>query len=170
MLYLTAFILPLLIAVWWDGLCFAALIHCCFYLWYQVLRDIWKKDIKCPYNSLGAHPLVWLARWALDKSGDFLEPRCSPVCAVNLGDDKGPPPPYLVADVSIVISSLRAPGEWELLGRNRDAENGLVGPAGGGEGGMNGESGTDVCPRVKQTGSGKLLGSIGSPAWCSMIT
>ena len=52
------------------------------------------------------------------------------------------------------------------MGRNRDTENGLVGPAGGGEGGMNGESGTDVCPRVKQTGSGKLLGSTRSSAQC----
>ena len=65
-----------------------------------------------------------------------MESRCPPVCAVNLGGDKGLPPPYLVTDVSVVISSLRAPGERELLGKNRDADawNGLVDPAGEGEG------------------------------------
>jgi len=93
---------------------------------------------------------------------------------VNLGGDKGLPPPYLVTDVSVVISSLRAPGERELLGKNRDADawNGLVDPAGEGEGGMNGQSSTDVHthPRVKQIGSGELLCSVGSPAWCSEIT
>ena len=79
-------------------------------LWHQVLRDIWKKEIKCPYDSLGVHPLAWLTRWALDKSGDFLEPRCPSVYAVNLGGDEGLPPPYLVTGVSDVISSLWAPG------------------------------------------------------------
>ena len=122
-------------------------------LWHQVLRDIWKKEIKCPYDSLGVHPLAWLTQWALDKSGDFLEPRCPSVYAVNLGGDEGLPPPYLVTGVSVVISSLWAPGERELLGRNRDAdtENRLVDPGGEGEGGMNGESSTDICalPRVK---------------------
>lgn len=90
---------------------------------------------------------------------------------MNLGGDKGLPPPYLVTDVSVVISSLRAPGERELLGKNRDADawNGLVDPAGEGEGGMNGESSTDIyiLPFSKTE---KLLYDTGSPARGSAIT
>ena len=61
-----------------------------------------------------------------------------------------------------------------MQGRNRDAdiEKGLMDMAGEEDSGTNRESSTDMYTPacVKQTASGKLLHSTGSPAGCSVMT
>ena len=56
-----------------------------------------------------------------------------------------------------------------MQGSNRDADigNGLTDTVGKGEGGTNGDSGTDIyaLPGVECMASGKLLHSMGSSAW-----
>ena len=57
-----------------------------------------------------------------------------------------------------------------MQGRNRDTdiEGSLVDTVGEGEDGINSKNSTDIYtpPCVKETASGKLLYSTGSPAWC----
>ena len=61
-----------------------------------------------------------------------------------------------------------------LLQDNRDAdvENRLVGTAGEGEGGTNGESSINICTLscVEWIAGEKLLFNTGSPVWCSVMT